>query len=354
MKKYYYELLETARLLRQKTQKEVATDTGISQASLSKAEHGLQSLPEESMQRLSNYYDFPISFFLRNEEPSPIGHLYYRRKITVSDKIINSFTSKVKVFKSIIDDIMTSVDLPTYTLSNYIPNEELSASEIARKIRYELKVFRGPIPNLATLLENNGIIIIRFDFGTEKIDGLSSITPNDRKLMFINDKMPNDRIRYSMAHELGHIVMHLENPPVDSETAEREADEFASEFLMPEMEIKPLLERINTKDLPLLKSKWKVSMHAIVRRAYHLEAINYQQYRHFQIWFSKQGYTKREPLNLVPENPTIIEETISLFRNELGYTDQDLMQMMRLNQDDFKNWFCTRNKLVSLRINPIL
>ena len=47
-----FTLLETARLLRQKTQKEVVEAIGISQASLSKAEHGLQELPIDIMSKL--------------------------------------------------------------------------------------------------------------------------------------------------------------------------------------------------------------------------------------------------------------------------------------------------------------
>lgn len=343
-----FTLLETARLLRQKTQKEVAEAVGISQASLSKAEHGLQELPSDIMNKLYNYYDLPEAFFLRNEGISPLGHLYYRKKLTISNKIIDSFVAKIKIFKAIIDDLMSAIELPKYTLSNYIPDENLSAKEIANKIRYELKVYHGAVPNLSTLLENNGIIIIMFDFGTDKIDGLTAITDSDRKVMFINNQMPNDRIRFSMAHELGHLVMHIENPPCSSDDAERQADEFASEFLMPEDEIKPMLQNINMQTLGILKRKWRVSMHAIVRRAKDLEMITYQQYRNLQIFFSKKGYTKKEPIPLPLESPAMWEETLNLYRNELGYTDEDLMSIMRINKRDFTNWFIHRAKLISL------
>ena len=343
-----FTLLETARLLRQKTQKEVVEAIGISQASLSKAEHGLQELPVDIMDKLYDYYDLPETFFLRSEGVSPLGHLYYRKKLTITNKIIDSFVAKVKIFKAIIDDLMSAVELPKYTLGNYVPNENLSAKEIARKIRYELKVYNGAVPNLSTLLENNGIIIIRFDFGTDKIDGLTTITDSDRKVMFINNQMPNDRIRFSMAHELGHLVMHLGNPPCSSDDAERQADEFASEFLMPEEEIRPMLLNVNIQALGMLKRKWRVSMHALVRRAKDLETITYQQYRNLQMYFSKKGYTKSEPIPLPLENPTMWDETLKLYRDELGYSDEDLMSVMRINQRDFASWFSPKPRLISL------
>lgn len=343
-----FTLLETARLLRQKTQKEVVEAIGISQASLSKAEHGLQELPIDIMSKLYDYYDLPETFFLRSEGVSPLGHLYYRKKLTITNKVIDSFVAKVKIFKAIIDDLMSAVELPKYTLGNYVPDDNLSAKEIARKIRYELKVYNGAVPNLSTLLENNGIIIIRFDFGTDKIDGLTTITDSDRKVMFINNQMPNDRIRFSMAHELGHLVMHLGNPPRSSDDAERQADEFASEFLMPEEEIRPMLLNVNIQTLGMLKRKWRVSMHALVRRAKDLETITYQQYRNLQMYFSKKGYTKSEPIPLPIENPTMWDETLKLYRNELGYSDEDLMSVMKINQRDFASWFSPKPRLISL------
>lgn len=343
-----FTLLETARLLRQKTQKEVVEAIGISQASLSKAEHGLQELPIDIMSKLYDYYDLPETFFLRSEGVSPLGHLYYRKKLTITNKVIDSFVAKVKIFKAIVDDLMSAVELPKYTLGNYVPDDNLSAKEIARKIRYELKVYNGAVPNLSTLLENNGIIIIRFDFGTDKIDGLTTITDSDRKVMFINNQMPNDRIRFSMAHELGHLVMHLGNPPRSSDDAERQADEFASEFLMPEEEIRPMLLNVNIQTLGMLKRKWRVSMHALVRRAKDLETITYQQYRNLQMYFSKKGYTKSEPIPLPIENPTMWDETLKLYRNELGYSDEDLMSVMKINQRDFASWFSPKPRLISL------
>ena len=343
-----FTLLETARLLRQKTQKEVVEAIGISQASLSKAEHGLQELPVDIMDKLYDYYDLPETFFLRSEGVSPLGHLYYRKKLTITNKVIDSFVAKVKIFKAIIDDLMSAVELPKYTLGNYVPNENLSAKEIARKIRYELKVYNGAVPNLSTLLENNGIIIIRFDFGTDKIDGLTTITDSDKKVMFINNQMSNDRIRFSMAHELGHLVMHLGNPPCSSDDAERQADEFASEFLMPEEEIRPMLLNVNIQTLGMLKRKWRVSMHALVRRAKDLETITYQQYRNLQMYFSKKGYTKSEPIPLPLENPTMWDETLKLYRDELVYSDEDLMSVMRINKNDFASWFSPKPRLISL------
>lgn len=341
-----YTLLETARLLRQKTQKEVAEAIGISQAFLSKAEHGLQEFPIDVLHKLSEYYDLPMSFFMREDGMSPLGHLYYRKKLTISNKVIDSFVAKVKIFKSIVDDLTSAFDMPVYTLGSYVPNEHETVAEIAQKVRHSLGIYHGAVPNLATLLENNGVIIISFDFGTDKIDGLTTITDNNRKVMFINSQMPNDRIRFSIAHELGHLIMHLGNVPYSADDAEHQADEFASEFLMPASEICGMLYGLNIQTLSILKRRWRVSMHALVRRAKDLDAISHQQYRNLQIYFSKKGYTKREPVPLPVENPFMWEEILKVYKTELKYSDDDLMSVMRINKSDYMNWFVKRSNVI--------
>ena len=109
-----------------------------------------------------------------------------------------------------------------------------------------------------------------------------------------------------------------------------------------------MLLNVNIQTLGMLKRKWRVSMHALVRRAKDLETITYQQYRNLQMYFSKKGYTKSEPIPLPLENPTMWDETLKLYRDELGYSDEDLMSVMRINKNDFESWFSPKPRLISL------
>lgn len=343
------ELLELARQLRQRTQKEVAVHIGVSQGKLSKAEQGLQDLPDDAIQKLADFYKLPITFFQREKDASPVAHLYFRRKITVSTKILDAFIAKVKIVKMIIDDIMSSVELPDYSIGSYTPDDCTTIQDIADKIRYKLGIYRGPVPNLTTLLENNGVIIVKFNFGTEKLDGLSTVTNKGYKIIFLNSCMSNDRLRYSLAHELGHLVMHIDTPPKCIEATEDEANAFASQFLMPEQEIKPMLYNLKLQELAELKRHWRVSMRALIRRAYDLGTLNQQAYRNFQIFFSKKGYNKQEPVCLPIEMPTILANTLKLYKEELDYSDADLMNVMTLKNEDYRELFCPQTPIISLR-----
>ena len=338
MEHFSYGLLEVARQLRGYTQKEAAELIGVSQGKLSKAENQLQSLPDDVIAKIARVYDLPTSFFCRVEDRSAEEHFYFRRKVTIPVKTIESFKAQIQVLKLVLDDILSPIELPECTLPTLSP-KEYPIKDIAATIRQKLGIGYGPVPNLTSILEKNGILVFKFDFGTNQLDGLSSITSSGHKIIFLNNQMPNDRNRFSLAHEIGHIVMHIGQGQPGSEELEREANEFASAFLMPEDEIGIMLANLNLATLAELKRRCRVSMRALIRRARDLNCLSDQGYRSFQISFSRLGYTKEEPVAIPVETPTVIRDSISLYKRELGYSDLDIMKVMRINRADYYKWF---------------
>lgn len=346
-----YKWLESARLLRCKTQKEVAEAVGISQGKLSKAERGDQTLPDEFIQKLAYYYDVPSAFFSQEWDQTPISHLYYRRKIAIPVKIIDSIQEEVRRRKCAIDELLKAVDLPDYDLGFYHLDGETTIEEVASIIRYKLRCVNGPLTDLAKRLEKHGIIIQMFNFGTDKMDGISTVTEHGRKIIFLNNMMSNDRIRFSLAHELGHMVLHMEDIPDKSRDPEKEANNFASQLLLPSNEVKPQLYNLTLNKLIDLKQRWRVSMRAILKRALDLGTIDSVTYRNFQIRFSKNGYTKQEPGILPFEPATILNEVINLYKSELDYDDNDLMKLMVMNKRDYYSWFTSQRKPTIIRLS---
>ena len=340
MDPFNYGLLEVARQLRGYTQKEAAELIGISQGKLSKAENQMQTLPIGVFDKVAEVYDLPTSFFYRIEDRSAEEHFYFRRKLSISVKTIEAFKAQIQVLKMVLDDLLAPIELPECTLPS-LSSVKYPIKDIAATIRQKLGISYGPVPNLTALLEKNGVLVFKLDFGTDQLDGLSSITNSGHKVIFLNSQMPNDRNRFSLAHEVGHIVMHVGQGLPGSEELEREANEFASDFLMPEDQIGEMLTNLSFSSLAELKRRWKVSMRALIRRARDLNCISEQKYRSFQIAFSKKGYTKREPVEITVENPTVIRDSIKLYKQELGYSDEDIMQVMGIYQNDYYRWFKT-------------
>jgi len=336
------EMLMLARESRGISQSELAGTIGVSQGKLSKAEKGEQTLPHEALKNLYSALDYPEKFFYQETPSAPVSHYYYRKRITIPQKTIVQMEATIKIFRKNIDSLLDAIELPPFNLSSFkISND--SPEEIAQKVRYHINNSKGPIGNLTNLLENNGIIVVKTDLFNEKIDGLSTISENRTHVIFLNARMPNDRQRFSLSHELGHLLMHFDIPS-SSEIVENEANRFASEFLMPKTEIINSLRYLTFPKLGDLKRYWKVSMKSLVHRAYHLGVINQNQYRNFQINFSRKKMTKSEPIPLPEEHPFILNEIIRLHLDELGYTKNELARILLLNFSEFEDRFIFHNR----------
>ena len=324
------------------SQSELANEIGISQGKLSKAEKGEQTLSNESFQRLCTILDYPERFFYQKTPTAPVSHYYYRKRVSIPQKVIVQIEATVKIFRQNIDSLAEAIELPEFKLRTFNP-EEHTPEDIARKCRYILNIERGPVPSLVNLLENNGIVVVKTDLFIEKIDGLSTISEKGIHIIFLNARMPNDRQRFSLAHELGHILMHFDIPTI-SENVEEEANRFASEFLMPKDQIVNSLRNLGFSKLGELKRYWNVSMKSLVRRARDLNTINEQQYRNFQIGFSKKGMSLSEPIPLQEEKPYILNQVIKLYLNELGYSIQELARAINISIREFENRFIVLDK----------
>jgi len=334
-------MLLLARESRGLSQSELANQLNISQGKLSKAEKGAQTLDFEMLSNLSKITNYPISFFHQASPDSPVSHHYYRRKISVPKKTINQIEANIKIFRKNIDELMDAIELPEYSLPS-INSDDKRPEEIAELIRYKLKVTQGPMPNLVNLLENHGIVIVKTDMFTNKIDGLSTISDRGVKIVFLNKRMSTDRQRFSLAHELGHLIMHFDIPSYP-ENIEEEANRFASELLMPKKEINNDLRFLTFSKLGDLKRHWKVSMRALVYRAKTLETINQRQYRNFQINFSRRGINKSEPIKIADEKAFILNRVIDLHQEELGYSLDELAKIVHLNPVEFRDNFIQHN-----------
>lgn len=138
-------------------------------------------------------------------------------------------------------------------------------------------------------------------------------------------------MRFTLAHEIGHIVMHT----LHSEDQEREADEFAAEFLMPEKEIKPDLRSLTIAKLSPLKQYWKVSMAALIRRARDLDQINDRQYRRFFTKLNHLNYRTNEPNPIPQEEPRLIKEIIEMHQTTHSYSAAELSLATSLKVEEF-------------------
>jgi Zn-dependent peptidase ImmA (M78 family) len=126
----------------------------------------------------------------------------------------------------------------------------------------------------------------------------------DHAVIILNSALPTDRKRLTLAHELGHLVLHNQYMDADME---EQANQFAAEFLLPAHVIAPQLTNLTLGKLSDLKAEWGVSMQAIFERAYRMGKVSAEERQRFYRQMNSRGWKTREPGSdlLTPERPEL-------------------------------------------------
>jgi Zn-dependent peptidase ImmA (M78 family) len=224
----------------------------------------------------------------------------------------------------------------------YIPLLPLSlvdtAEEAAKKLRELWKLPKGAIENLTETLEAHGFIIVPIDFDTERVDSRSILIDDKFPVIFYNKKLLGDRLRFTLAYELGHMVMHTRTTLNTFNDLSEETNLFAAQFLMPAKDIlKDLSENVNIDLLARLKIKWKVSMHALLYRAEDLNIITENQKRYIINEFNALKIRRREPkeLDLTIEKGNVLRDLITKYRTKQKMSVKQMAEFFHLREEEF-------------------
>jgi Zn-dependent peptidase ImmA (M78 family) len=336
-----YQMLALARESRGLTQSQLVEKVpNLNQGNYSKMEKGFLNIPQETLYNIASILDYPISFFYKNPVNTPISSFYYRKRVTMAKKDLSILEAKLDIIRMMIDELLNSVDLPEFNLPTYKISNNFSASNAAIKIRDFFRLPRGPIINLIQTIESAGIIIYMIKTETQKFDGITLITDKGQPIIFVNANLSNDRKQMTLAHELGHLVMHIPNSPLPKTVDEEaEAYEFAGELLMPYLDCRNDIMNLKYSQLGILKTYWKVSKAALVYRAKETLSISHARYINLNIELSKNGEKKKETgfIDIIP--PTLIPQIISAYENDLNYSLNEILNLLCLNKTDYFEYF---------------
>ena len=335
--KINHKAIVLAREVRGHSQKEFAELLEIDQAIISKIEQGLRPVTESLLTQISKILDFPENFFFEPVETYGLSMVYFRKRKSLPVRWFNELKANIELRRFHIEKLLASVDVEV-KLEYTEPDETQTPEDIARACRYKWGIPEGPIKNVVDVLEDAGILVLKLPMTHEKLDGITFFTSNWHPIIYINYDKPPDRINFNLAHELGHLVMHLLYVPTADRDTEDEANRFASEFLMPESEIKPYLNELSLPELADLKRMWNVSMAAVLYKAHYLGCISDSKYTNLNIQLSAAGYKTREPdLGLVKHEPRLLTELIETHLGELAYTKNDLASLLKVNPTYLNN-----------------
>jgi Zn-dependent peptidase ImmA (M78 family) len=276
--------------------------------------------------------DYPVAFFYRETQlyGPGVSEMFNRSssKIPVKARDKNQACSeihRINIERLLIGIDMGDIEIPQYDIYEFDGNIQ----NIARAVRAKWKLPHGPINNVVRTIEAARGIVVPINFESRLVDATSIWPRKMPPIFFMGTNFPTDRIRFSLSHELGHIIMHQDSP---NPYQEHQADEFAAEFLMPENDIKPYLTDIDLPKLATLKPYWKVSMAALLKRAKDLGTVTERHAKTLWIEMGKAGYRVREPIetDLPKENPKLLEEIIGVYCNQMNYSVEELANLFAL------------------------
>lgn len=335
------ERLKIARIYRGKSIAELAEEVLVTKQAISQFENGKGSPSLETLLRLISSLGFPREFFYeKDKDHIKIGNTYFRALLTTNKKDRLSQIERTKFLAKIYNLLDRYVEFPKLNLPK-LHLETNDIEEIALQVRKYWDLGNEPISNMVHLLEKNGLILTSFSTKAEKIDAFSQrqeINGVERYFIVLgNDKNSAVRRQFDAAHEFGHILLHdwtLDLEQVSREEfrqIETEANQFAAAFLLPRDSFTTDLVYPNKLDFYVeLKKKWKVSISAMVVRAYQLNVINYNQYQYLMRQISKKGWRTKEPLDntIQVPRPTALKKAVEiLIKNKVMTEDQLLQQL---------------------------
>ena len=338
--RFNHDMLLLARQYRGKSQAEVAEASGLDQGHYSRVERGLlNSAPSPStVASIASALKFPVAFFMQSDElsglPLSIHDVAWRKKASVNATELKRLHAELNLRVMNLRRFLNAIDLEAELPLPRIDADEMGgADKVASIVRRTWMIPDGPIKNLTALCERAGILVVITDF-VEQVDGVTMRLRDVPPIIFLNRKAPADRMRHSLAHELGHLIMHT----VPSEDMEEEADTFAGELLTPGSQLRSDLigGRVTLERLVQLKKYWRVSVASLLYRAGSSGLISRNQSEYLWRQLSARGWRKREPdeTQFAPENTRLFDHIVSLHRDELGYSPEDFVSMLNLDEDE--------------------
>lgn len=321
----YGERIRQVRELMGWTQSEAAELLGLSQPFIAKLEGDRLSAPDQFVEKLSLTSGFSPSFFTREPQGDfPAGSLLFRSHMSMTSKEATEIYRYAEMTFDVFRSTMTRGKLKPLPLNlpNAVSDDPREAAAVTRS---ELGLSPDkPIAHLTNTLEKAGVLILGLPRPFEHREAFSLWAGFDRScpVIVLADGKVGDRLRMNIAHELAHLVMHK---PITNAVyeIEKQAFQFAAEFLMPEKQMRSeIVPPVNLDTFASLKPRWGVAISALIVRARELQIINQRKYTYLFQQLSSRGWRTREPkiADVPVEKPRLVRQVAEIaYGNPVRY-----------------------------------
>ncbi len=277
---------------------------------------------EEKLRKIAEVLDFSLDFFYGDDLPKI-------QEDTASFRSLSRMTAKLR-------DKALTYGVTGFLFSDWLENEfeglpsadlpnlsEQSPEGAAKSLRALWGLGDLPISNMVALLESKGVKVFSLTLEAKEVDAFS-VWHQNKPFVYLNTMKTAERSRFDAAHELGHLIRdvdsmkHGEVNSKNHKEIEKEANEFASAFLIPETRlllyknVKPTIE-----NLIKIKAEFGVSVAALAYRMYKLNFISEWVYtREICPKLAKYGYRTQEPNEMDREKSLLLKTMLEFLKAE--------------------------------------
>jgi len=312
------------------TQKQLAEEIGKTSQTIRNYETGLRTPDGETLEKVADALNVKPSFFIL-DRPFSVGQpetIFFRAvKAARSQRsqkkysVRASWAAEIRNWLS-LRMTLPKVHLPTENWKGFREDDEVES--LAAITREKWGLGKGPIPSVTTLLESKGgILCYRMSWDDMRTSAISCWLDNKPSIFLNRRPTSPSRLRMNAAHELGHLVMH--RGITTGELAdgmndiEHEANLFAGALLLPAESFAADIDcRVSLSFLLSLKSRWLVSIQAMIMRCAQLDLIGESRKTELFRQISRNGWRFEEPgeEHIPIETEPVIERGFRMVQNQ--------------------------------------
>jgi len=335
--------LEMARAIRQMTATDLAAAAGTTAPWVSQAENIKKTPSPDLIREFARVLNFPVGFFYRpvtSLPPSDAFHFRATSRLAKKDEATARSLSTLAIELS--DWIERTYRAPEPAIPEVQDlidsDDELAPEQAAEALRGAWGLGVAPIKNMVQLLESKGAKVYSAGGPLQAIDAFS-FRHGSTPVIFLNVHKSAERLRFDLAHELGHLVMHGGSLHVEpGKEKEQAANDFASSFLMPRADVLGSIRgNLMLEDVLILKRRWRVSAMALNLRAHRLGVISEWTYSTLAKQLSMAGFRRGEPgSDLLVESSSLLTQVMSDLRSG-GEGFSDIARVLDVRAQDVQD-----------------
>ncbi len=320
MKEVFAQRLKDARLMRGLSMDKLCNKMGniVSKQTISKYEQGKIFPSSEVLLSLSQALSLHVDYFFRPFTHS-ISNIEFRKNTTLSKKTEKSIREQIKYKVEKYCEIEEVLNIDNEFI-NPIKNNKINTKQdvicAVDKLKNVWQLGLDGIANLVNVLEEHNIIVLEISAEVKKFDGISAYISNDKPIICVNTNTNAERIRFTILHELGHILLNF-NKTIEQQKEESLCNLFASEMLISGSIFRHIMGEkrhdISVNELLPLQRLFGISIDALMYKAKDMNIISENRYKVYNI--KKQTNPQ---LKEVIENTSIPKEVFDRY-NRLIY-----------------------------------